>query len=122
MYKSPIEIITESMQTDLENQILSSVLKTDVSVDKEELIKALNYDRDQYQKGYADGKAEALSAVKAELISMNSFAIERIRHQLDNGYLDMTDDYDKEEIEILRDSVKAYEAIEILRSVILKGE
>ena len=122
MYKSPIEVITASMQTDLENQILSSVLKTDVSVDKEELIKALNYDRDQYQKGYADGKAEALSALKAGLISMNSFAIERIKHQLDNGYLDMTDDYDKEEIEILRDSVKAYEAIEILRSVILKGE
>lgn len=122
MYKSPIEVITASMQTDLENQILSSVLKTDVIVDKEELIKALNYDRDQYQKGYADGKAEALSALKAGLISMNSFAIERIRHQLDNGYLDMTDDYDKEEIEILRDSVKAYEAIEILRSVILKGE
>ena len=34
----------------------------------------------------------------------------------------MTDDYYKEEIKILRDSVKAYEAIEILRSVILKGE
>ena len=65
MYKSPIEVITASMQTDLENQILSSVLKTYVSVDKEELIKALNYDRDQYQKGYADGKAEALSALKA---------------------------------------------------------
>ena len=77
MYKSPIEVITASMQTDLENQILSSVLKTYVSVDKEELIKALNYDRDQYQKGYADGKAEALSALKAGLISMNSSAIKK---------------------------------------------
>lgn len=29
------------------------------NIDKEELIKALAYDRNQYEKGYQDGKAEA---------------------------------------------------------------
>lgn len=64
-YKPPVElwcndfmnkIITE-IQENNEIQIMATVNQV-VSVDKEELIKALNYDRHQYEKGYADAKAE----------------------------------------------------------------
>ena len=41
-----------------ENQIVQAVQNCGISVDKEELMKALMYDRQQYDKGYADAKAE----------------------------------------------------------------
>ena len=64
-YKSPIEIqcddfmnnIVTQVQENNEMKIMAAVNQV-VSVDKEELIKALNYDRQQYEKGYADAKAE----------------------------------------------------------------
>ena len=64
-YKSPVEIwcddfmnkITTQIQENNEMQIMAAVNQY-VSVDKEELIKALQYDRQQYEKGYADAKAE----------------------------------------------------------------
>ena len=57
MYESPIEIIVGEMQTEYENGILKAVQKYDIHCNKEELTKALAYDRDQYRKGYEDGKA-----------------------------------------------------------------
>ena len=36
----------------------------DINVNKEELIKALKYDRDQYEKGYDDGYDEGFNADK----------------------------------------------------------
>lgn len=62
MYESPLSRIYEEIQTKIieqqENQIVQAVLNCGISVDKEELIKALMYDRQQYEKGYADAKAE----------------------------------------------------------------
>ena len=60
MYKSPIEIIYGQMQTQIEGDTLKAVQSYYPNVDKEELLKALQYDRNQYNKGYADGKAEAV--------------------------------------------------------------
>lgn len=60
MYESPIDIIYSNIQTAFENEVFSSVQKAGINVDKHELIKALAYDRQQYEKGYADGKAEQL--------------------------------------------------------------
>lgn len=57
-YKSPITIIQERINMDFENGIFEAVQKVNIDVDKEELIKALQYDRNQYDKGYADGKKE----------------------------------------------------------------
>jgi len=37
---------------------------------KEELINALNYDRNQYSKGYKDGVNDVLDKIKAEFISL----------------------------------------------------
>ena len=54
-YKSPIEIITGQMRSEVDNGIYKAVQGYGVNVDKEELIRALQYDRGQYEKGYADG-------------------------------------------------------------------
>lgn len=59
MYKSPIEIIQSDIQMKTEECILKAVQKIGVNIDKDELIKAIMYDRKQYEKGYADGIAAA---------------------------------------------------------------
>ena len=64
MYKSPIDIIYGQMQTQMEGDILKAVQSYGINVDKEELIRAMQYDRDQYDKGYWDGMVDA----KAELV------------------------------------------------------
>lgn len=56
-YESPINIIYGQMQLQMENEVCSAVQKVGINVNKDELIKALAYDRCQYEKGYADGKA-----------------------------------------------------------------
>ena len=59
MYESPIELIQKlkkQMDLDLENKIVSAVQEVGISVDKHELERALAYDRDQYDKGFADGR------------------------------------------------------------------
>ena len=58
MYESPIDIIYSEMQTKLEGKVFKAVQNVGINVNKDELIKALSYDRHQYEKGYADAKAE----------------------------------------------------------------
>jgi hypothetical protein len=58
-YESPItaiyEQISNQINQDFENRIMAEVkMKVDVNVDKDELLKALKYDRNQYQKGKED--------------------------------------------------------------------
>ena len=60
MYKSPIEIICGDIKKQIDNDIYRVTQKYDIKVDKNELIQALQYDRDQYEKGYADGKRDAM--------------------------------------------------------------
>lgn len=55
-YKSPIDIIQEEMRTRFDNKIFEAVLKFDIRVNKDELIKALEYDRNQYLQGYEEAK------------------------------------------------------------------
>lgn len=57
-YQSPINIITNKIKAKIEDEILTAVQKVGVDVDKDELLKALAYDRDQYQKGYNDRDRE----------------------------------------------------------------
>lgn len=63
-YQSPIKLMEQQMQTHIEGEILRAVQSVGVDVDKDELIRALQYDREQYAKGYAAGVA----ADKAKLI------------------------------------------------------
>ena len=59
-YQSPIDIIQTQMQSQIEGDIYKAVMKVGVNVDKDELLKALQYDRDQYQKGYTDRDSEII--------------------------------------------------------------
>lgn len=60
MYESPIEFITNEINTKVENGIMSAVFNAGINVNKEELIKALQYDRDMYHKGYVDGRKSVI--------------------------------------------------------------
>lgn len=51
--------IAKEFDSQIEKDILMAVRGCHIDVDRDELIKALNYDRHQYDKGYADGKADA---------------------------------------------------------------
>ena len=62
MYQSPIEItrtvddIVTKINEKQDETIVHACMRVGVNVDKDELLKALNYDRHQYEKGYADGR------------------------------------------------------------------
>lgn len=58
LYKAPIQIVQEQMssiESQLQNETLKVIHKYGIYVDKDELIKALKYDRQQYNKGFEDG-------------------------------------------------------------------
>ena len=59
MYESPIDIITGQIKTNYEDGIYRAVQNVGINVDREELLKALEYDRGQYEKGFDDGFAQA---------------------------------------------------------------
>lgn len=54
-YKSIAEIICKDLEARFEDDVFKVVQKYDINVNKEELIKALKYDREQYDAGYKDG-------------------------------------------------------------------
>lgn len=56
-YKSPIEIIQEEAKLHYEDAVVKAIQPYLISVNKDELIAALKYDRAQYDNGYADGRA-----------------------------------------------------------------
>ena len=56
---SLIEITAKNVARDTDEMIYRKVLNVGVDVSKEELAKALRYDREQYEKGYADGLKNA---------------------------------------------------------------
>lgn len=61
MYESPIFMfskqICDQMIEDRENAIIAKISEEMAfDINKEELTKALNYDRNQYHKGYIDGE------------------------------------------------------------------
>jgi len=64
-----IETIQKEIVTQQETTIMAEINRQiGVEVDKRELVKALNYDRDQYKKGYRDGAIAELKKVMAEII------------------------------------------------------
>lgn len=72
-YVSPITAEIHEIQRNynkkLDTLILNEIRKIGVKVDKDELIKALKYDRNQYEKGYADGKKEATREILQEVVN-----------------------------------------------------
>ena len=61
MYRSPIDIITTPPTFDFDGEVFKAVQKVGINVDRDELLKALDYDREQYDKGYRNGLADAMN-------------------------------------------------------------
>lgn len=61
MYEDVIKLVKTNMETCLEGEIMQAVMRVGVEVNKEELIRALAYDRGQYEKGYRDGRPKWIS-------------------------------------------------------------
>lgn len=97
-YKSPIEVYTQQMMDDItkkqEDYILQGVRNAGVVVDKDELVKALAYDRDQYNKGFEDGRAWVDAKIYAAYKAVqDGFTEEAI------GYLgELLDDHKEQKI------------------------
>lgn len=71
-YESPIHLTITPPQIDpgiLEGTLLTLTQGYQIEVDKDELVKALQYDRDQYNKGFEDGKRFILNRLKEVLAS-----------------------------------------------------
>lgn len=61
MYTSPIEVVndvTRNFNIEFEGAVVRAVRSVGIHVDKDELVKALDYDRKQYADGYSDGYSE----------------------------------------------------------------
>lgn len=75
MYESPIEVFVKKTARQAAKQLDDAIeielqLALDeiaVNVNREELLKALQYDRDQYEKGYEDGKKEFAEKLKEKI-------------------------------------------------------
>ena len=72
MYIKPINEIYKDIEVrinqELEEMIVKAVRECDIEVDRDELIKALQYDRNQYEKGFAD----ALDKIRAEIMELDT--------------------------------------------------
>lgn len=63
MYKSPIELLIRDYQHQViereKEQVYRAAVQVVPNIDKDELLRALAYDRGQYQRGYLDGLHDA---------------------------------------------------------------
>ena len=70
MYEPPIKMIIKKVSKEIANEcndaheknLMEALKQAEFVVDKEEVFKALNYDRDQYDKGFEDGFEEGKKA------------------------------------------------------------
>lgn len=94
-YQSPIEMIYHDMQMHFEDEVCKAVQQVDIHVDKEELIKALQYDREQFAKGYANARAVSMQKQHEEREHMITWLAKFCRH------IDMPEHLSDEDAEIL---------------------
>jgi hypothetical protein len=94
-YRSPIEMIYHDMQMHIEDEVCKAVHQVGIHVDKEELLKALQYDRGQYAKGYSNAKVVAMWEQYEEREHMIKWFAKFCRH------IDMPLHISDEEAEIL---------------------
>lgn len=83
-YECPINLIYDDVETKMrqeqENFVLESVVTAGIKVDKDKLIKALQYDRKQYEEGFEAGKVvghnktiDALAEMAVKLYDRNEY-------------------------------------------------
>ena len=70
MYDSPIKIVFGQMESQIDNKIMRAVQQIGIEINKEELVRALQYDRNQYDRGFADGYMAARSEFEERLNDM----------------------------------------------------
>ncbi len=113
MYESPIHIVVQKalkqLDKNVEDAILGAVLKVGITVDRVELVKALNNDRGQYQIGFHDGQVEALKSlhenintryINSDLCSLYDFVSEinfRLQKLGENPYVYIYGEFKEEE-------------------------
>lgn len=68
MYESPIKMIYEDIKNEQENDVYKVIMSYGIDVDKDELLRALNYDRRQYEAGYRDGVIDVINHLKDKYI------------------------------------------------------
>ena len=116
MYESPIEKIYGDIQSqiikqDEENMMYAVNQAIGYDVDKEELIKALQYDREQYKKGFSDCKNDMLAKIKQAREEMN-----------DLDYLINDAKYSDRETRVCNVDILVNEFYEIIDKLIAESE
>ena len=86
MYESPITIIVGDIQSQIiENEdgemLVQMRQSIGYNVDKDELLKALQYDRNQYEKGYKDGRPKWIPVSDDHLPKNDDFVIITIKDE-----------------------------------------
>ena len=66
-YQSPVEIVSQNIREKYEGDMMQIIHSYDIHVDKDERVKALAYDRDQYKKGFADGCRLSMDRIRSEV-------------------------------------------------------
>ena len=66
-YKSPVETVSKGLKLQMEDDIMTVTHSYGIKVDRDELVKALRYDRDQYKQGYADACMDRKGRIKTEI-------------------------------------------------------
>ena len=66
-YVSPIQTIASQIEMTYENEVYKAVQRVGIEVDKDELLKALQYDRQQYAEGFRNGYERGLQVSQSEI-------------------------------------------------------
>ena len=69
MYTPPIQLFIQEETAKTEDMIYTQIKKIGIDVDKEELLRALRYERDQYEKSYKEGKAKAIEEITKRMLA-----------------------------------------------------
>lgn len=77
MYECPVKFNFGDIQMQIvkqqENEVYMAVQKCGVDVDREELKRALKYDREQYEKGYEDAVKQVKEDIIKELMTQREW-------------------------------------------------
>lgn len=104
MYESPINLFIRDIASEVDKQIEATVVtaiqKIGIDVDKDELVKALNYDRKQYGEGYEDGymdgeitgRKDVVEELTEKLTKLLSADSPYVFYDNDHGYCINTED------------------------------
>lgn len=75
-FESPITLVISEMNTKIENDVIEYFRGIGFDVNKEELEAALMYDRNQYDKGYANGYSKAINDLLSVLSPCNNCGVD----------------------------------------------